>query len=164
MAEPNPAPDRRAMLAKIAIARKDLALHEDSYRAILGRITGKESAAKLAPNEMHAVLEEFRRLGWKARKGSGRPLSAKAQVRMIYAVWGDIRPHLVSSRDDTALRSFVARQTKTEANPAGVSAAEFLTPDQANKVLEGLKAWRARVRRQADARARDAARFGGEDA
>jgi phage gp16-like protein len=159
-----PAPDRRPMLAKIAIARKQLALHEDSYRAILQRITGQDSATKLDGHGLHAVLEEFKRLGWKAKKGALRPLSPQAQVRMIYAVWGDIRPHLVSSRDDSALRSFVQRQTKTDENPAGVSAPEFLKPADANKVLEGLKAWRVRLRRQADARARDAARFGGEDA
>lgn len=40
-------------------------------------------------------------------------------------------------------------KTKTLANPAGVSDPAFLDSGQANKVLEGLKAWRTRLRRAA---------------
>lgn len=159
MTSPNAGADRRAMLAKIAIARKQLALHEDSYRAILMRITGAESAASLGPSQLDAVLAEFKRLGWKAKKGTGRPMSAEAQVRMIRAVWADIRPHLTSGGDEAALRAFVRRQTRTEARPEGIDNPEWLRGSDANRVLEGLKAWRARVRKQAAERASAAARL-----
>jgi hypothetical protein len=69
---------------------------------------------------------------------------------MIHAVWADICK-LQGRGDAEALRSFVRRQTKTEAHPDGVDSAEFLTAAMANRVLEGLKAWRARLEKGAAA-------------
>ena len=67
---------------------------------------------------------------------------------MIHAVWRDIVA-LQGHGDAAALRAFVQRQTKTSTNPAGITSPEFLTGDAANSVLEGLKGWRARLRRSA---------------
>jgi phage gp16-like protein len=140
---------RKAMLAKIHIARKDLALSEESYADILRRKTGVESAAGLSDAQLDRVLGEFKRLGWKPKKGR-TGTSKHAQIRMIHAVWKDICALGIDAEDEAAaLRAFVARQTKTLANPVGVSAAEFLDSTQANRVLEGLKAWRSRLRRAA---------------
>jgi phage gp16-like protein len=135
--------ETRAMQQKVQIARRQLGLADDDYRAILLRVTGKSSSRDCGPSHLDALLAEFRRLGWKAAKGSRAP-SPKAQLRMIYAVFADIRPHLAVG-DDSTLRAFVRRQTRSEARPGGVDAPEFLSPEEANKVLEGLKAWRARV-------------------
>ena len=136
--------DRRPMLAKLHLAKKELALTDDSYRDVLRRITGLESAAAMRVDQLDAVLREFARLGWKPKPAAKR--SALPQVRMIHAVWKDIVA-LQGHGDAAALRGFVARQTKTEANPAGVSSPEFLDAAMGNRVLEGLKAWRARLRR-----------------
>ncbi len=141
-----PAPDRRAMIAKIHLARKQLALTEDSYRDILRRITGLDSAAAMRADQLDAVLREFARLGWKPKPAKRR--SEKPQVRMIWAIWKDIVA-LQGHGDDAALRAFVARQTKTPAHPDGISSPEFLDAEMGNRVAEGLKAWRARLRRQA---------------
>lgn len=140
----------RAMRAKIHIAKKDLRLDDDDYRAILLRVTGFTSSADCGPSHLEELLKEFRRLGWKAKAGKGarKPPSPRAQIRMIYAVFNDLKPHLAVG-DESTLRAFVQRQTKTAANPAGISAPEFLDAAAANKVLEGLKAWRARVRARA---------------
>lgn len=140
---------RKAMLAKIHIARKDLALSEESYADILRRKTGVESAAGLSDVQLDRVLGEFKRLGWKPKKGR-TGTSKHAQIRMIHAVWKDICELGIGAEDEAAaLRSFVGRQTKTMANPQGVSDPAFLDSVQANKVLEGLKAWRTRLRRAA---------------
>lgn len=142
---------RRAMLAKLHLARKQLALSEDSYRDILRRVTGKESAADLTDAQLDKALKEMKRFGFKptpSRTGT----SKHAQIRMIHAVWADLCQLGVGGEDETAaLRAFTARQTKTLANPQGVSDPAFLSSEQANKVLEGLKAWRARLRRGQEA-------------
>lgn len=138
--------DRRVMIAKIHLAKKQLALAEESYRAILERITGQDSAGKMRLDQLDAVLREFARLGWRAKPATKR--SARPQIRMIHAVWGDI-VKLQGRGDEAALRSFVRRMTKTEEHPDGVDSPEFLTADMANRVLEGLKAWRARIRKGA---------------
>jgi phage gp16-like protein len=129
----------RAMIQKVQIARRQLGLDDESYRAVLLRITGQTSSTACTVRDLDALLREFTRLGFQPRPA--RKTSPKAQVRMIYAVWADIAHLLRSDADKTAaLRSFVKRQT-------GVDAPEFLDAAQANKVLEGLKAWRTRLRR-----------------
>ncbi len=139
-------PDRRPLIAKIHLAKKQLALTDDSYRDVLRRITGLDSAGAMRADQLDAVLREFARLGWKPKPAKKR--SATPQIRMIHGVWQDIVA-LQGHGDAAALRAFVARQTKTTANPAGVSSPEFLDAAMGNRVLEGLKAWRARLRRQA---------------
>lgn len=143
-----PAPDRRAMIAKIHLAKKQLALTEDSYRDILRRITGLESAAAMRVDQLDAVLREFARLGWKARPVRVR--SARAQVRMIRAVWKDIAG-LLGHGSEEQLRAFVRRQTRSAKHPDGIDSPEFLDGVMGGRVLEGLKAWRARLQRQAAA-------------
>ncbi len=137
-------PDRRPLLAKLHLAKKQLALTDDSYRDVLRRVTGLDSAAKMRIDQLDAALREFARLGWAPKpavKRSGTP-----QVRMIHAVWADICA-LQGRGDAAGLRAFVRRQTRTEDHPDGVDSAEFLTGEMAERVLEGLKAWRRRLRR-----------------
>lgn len=75
---------RRAMIAKIKIAQKALAMNDDSYRALLTRVTGKGSAAALEKREMEAVLREIQRLGWKPVNPQGtRPRVASEKDRTI---------------------------------------------------------------------------------
>lgn len=134
---------RRAMLAKVHIARKELALGDEAYGDVLRRVTGSESARDLTDAQLDRVLAEFRRLGWKPK--TGRRSSQKPNVRLIFALWGDLTPHLADP-SGTALNSFVKRQTLSELHPLGIGAPEFLDAQAANKVIEGLKAWLARVR------------------
>lgn len=125
-------PARNPRIAKVHIARKEMGLDEASYRAVLARVTGRDSAGGCTDAQLDAVLEEFKRLGW-VTKTKRPPLSKKPHVRLIWALWGQLRPGL---RDGsaTALRSFCARQT-------GVSDPEWLDGAQANRVTEALKAW-----------------------
>lgn len=136
------APSRRALLAQVHMAKKALALTDDTYAAILARIAGQESAAQIPDAGLVAVVAEFRRLGWKDRPF--RPGSRKPHVRKVWAVWGSMK-HLVRSPGAEGLRGYVKRMTDVD-DP------EWLTGEQANVVVEGLKAWRRRAER---ARAED---------
>jgi len=133
------ATSRKSLLARIHIARKELALQEDSYRAILRRIAGQDSASAIDDAGLRKVIKEFERLGLKPR--ARRPASGKPHVRKVFALWTSMRD-LVRDPSPAALRVFVQRQT-------GVADPEWLSPAQANAVIEGLKAWRARLERQA---------------
>ena len=136
--------DRRARIAKIHVAKKDLALTDDTYRAIIERITGKESSADCSDAQLEAVLAEFKRLGWKATKGTRRT-SAKPWVRKIYAIWGDLRPLLDDATEET-LRAFVRRQTHSLKNPNGISDPKWLDAKEGTKVIQGLEGWLGRTR------------------
>jgi phage gp16-like protein len=140
---------RTKMIAKLHVAKKALALTEESYRDVLRRVTGRDSAAAMTEPQIEAALKEFKRLGFKDTPRRG-PTSKHAQIRMIHGVWSDICALGIDADDHAAaLRAFCARQTRTAVNPQGVSAPEFLDSVQANRVLEGLKAWRTRLRHAA---------------
>lgn len=133
---------RRGMIAKIHIAKKDLALTDESYRDLIERLTSHRSAGDCTDVQLHAVLAEFQRLGWKGPAGkgagAGHKVSRKPHVRKVWAIWGDLRPLLDNAGDDT-LRGFVKRQT-------GIADPEWLNPAQATAVIHGLNGWLARVR------------------
>lgn len=119
-------------LAKIHIARKDLGLDEETYRALLMRVAGVDSAAQLKVRKVAAVLDEFQRLGWKPRKparagrASPRPaLSREALVSKIEAQLAEAaRPWAYA--DALALRMFQVERV------------EWLDVDQLRRLVAAL--------------------------
>lgn len=122
-------------LAAIHVAKKQLGLDDETYRAVLLRVTGKASSAAMSEAERGAVLEELRRQGFKgAKKGLEGPFAPKLQALWI-AAWN---LGLVRDRADAAMLAFVARQT-------GIQHTRFLiAAEDARKAVEALKAWMAR--------------------
>lgn len=61
-------------LAQIHIAKSQLGLDDEAYRAILARAAGVNSSKDLTDRGVSLVLNEFKRLGWKpkAPKRAGR--------------------------------------------------------------------------------------------
>ena len=57
------AEDRKAPLRAVHASRRQLGLDDDTYRALLERVTGKRSAADLDAAQLRKVLNEMRRLG-----------------------------------------------------------------------------------------------------
>lgn len=56
--------NRNALIAKIKIAQKELAMADEAYRAMLLRVTGKNSCAAMDAGELEAVIAEMVRLGF----------------------------------------------------------------------------------------------------
>lgn len=130
---------RDPALAKLHIARKELGLSEPDYRAALVRATGQSSAAALDDEGREKALAEMRRLGWK-----GKPTTNsvdRPHVGKLVALWrAAAEEGALRDGSDAALRAFTRRQT-------GVAAPQFLNAKQASQVIEGIKAIRARHRR-----------------
>lgn len=76
---------RNVNLAKIHLAKKQLGLDDDTYRAILARVCGVKSAKDLNARQMPLLLQEFERLGWKPVKASHgkRPNPAANKAALI---------------------------------------------------------------------------------
>jgi len=133
---------RRAMTAKIHVAKKDLALDEDDYRQILLEETGQTSAARCTEAELEKVIRRFEGLGWKALpKASSTGASRPAQhpvARKARALWISLY-HLgaVESPTEKALESFAKRQLKCER-------LVWANQSQGYKLIEALKAMAVR--------------------
>lgn len=128
---------RKKLLAQLHIARKDMALEEESYRALLYRVTGQTSAKELTDVQLKSVLSEFERLGWKKSRFRRFAAGNRPDIRKIFAIWGSLSAHLKCGGSRAGLRAFVERMT-------GVSDPNFLNGIQARAVIEALKGMQQR--------------------
>ena len=152
---------RRRDLGKIHIAKKDLALDDDTYRVIISQIGGAASgsAADLDLAGRRKVLEHFKSKGWKPRKGrgahgkksaprvaDGETLASDGQVKMIRSIWIQMSDAgVIKNRTEQGLRAWVKAETRRyHRDKAGYSAPEFLPAWVAQKVIQHIKAWAQR--------------------
>lgn len=130
---------RNPMIAKTHIARKDLGLDEETYRSILTRVAGLDSTAKMSDAQISAVLDEFKRLGWKPKTGVSKGAARGAQDRMIRGMWIELgKAGHLKDRSEKALRAWIRNQV-------AVDDLRFCNVAQKRKLIEQLKRWTARV-------------------
>lgn len=127
---------RRAMLAKIHVARAQLRLAEDDYRQILLEETGKRSAADCSEEALARVIARLKRLGWQPLPKGG-PAQRPAQhpvARKARALWLSLY-HLgaVRSGEESALEAFARRQL-------GCARLVWANQRQGYRLIEALKA------------------------
>lgn len=132
---------RKAKIAKIKIASKSLALEDDSYRALLMRVTGKDSCAAMTASQLDAVLEEFKGLGFKAKKkrAGARKQADSAQAAKIRALW--IMLYQMGATIDSsehALSLFAKRS-------CGVEDLQWIDSGHADKIIRALRGWMERL-------------------
>lgn len=125
-------------IAAMHVARKQLDLDEDVYRAKLFAITGKSSAKDMTEAERQKVLGEFRKVGFRPAPGrsAGRRQLAGPYAKKLQALWiAAWNLGLVDDRDDKAMLAFLKRQT-------GLDDTRFLHhADDGRAAIEGLKGW-----------------------
>lgn len=126
-----------AAIKMIHVARRELAMEDDDYRDLLGRVTGKTSLRLMTDREQSAVIGEMKRLGFAVKSKAGTlqgPYAGKLLALWLSA-WN---LGVVRSRASQALIAFVDRQT-------GISHVRWVRePRDAAKAIEGLKTWIAR--------------------
>lgn len=130
-------------LAAIHVAKKQLGLDDDTYRAKLNLITGKASTKDMSEAERQKVLTVFRNEGFQAapaqRRAGGSAKLSGPYAKKLQALWiAGWNLGVFRSREDAPLVAFVKRQTELDA-------VRFLRyADDAHKAIEALKAWIAR--------------------
>ena len=133
--------DKRQLIKLIHVAKSKLGMDDDSYRAILAQHgRGMTSSKDLSVVELDAVLGHMKRCGFKViRAGKSRAMDTGGQLSKIRALWLDLHAFgSVRDPSEKALAAFVHRMT-------GVEALQWLTGQQASKVIEELKRWRQRL-------------------
>jgi|Deesub1362B_J571_1020462.scaffolds.fasta_scaffold07241_3 phage gp16-like protein len=134
----------RKQKAIIHMAKTRLGLDEDTYRAALRAVTGKDSAARLSVGEANRVIDHFVSRGFRIdsmddrrqrfRDLADRPgMASPAQLRKIEAMWREI----AWGDPSRSLRRFLF-------NGWRCSDLRFLTAEQAREVIEAIKKMVAR--------------------
>lgn len=124
----------------IHVAKRELKLTDEDYRAILARVAGVASARELDELGFDDVMREFARLGfvstWRKQTGGYRAgMATPTQVRLMARLWRDYR----GEDDEAGFRHWLERFHH-------VSDARFVTAGAANAVLTALKAMAGRKR------------------
>jgi phage gp16-like protein len=131
---------RTKALAKLHVAKKQLGLGDEDYRAILTRLTGLSSSKDMTPAQLDQVMVEFERLGFVATSGKFKP-SPHAHVRHVHAQWGELsRKGIVANGSVQALAAFIKRMVPCD-HP------DWLSVEDARKVSEALKAMLRRAQK-----------------
>ena len=88
---------RRKLIAKIKIGQQQLGLDDATYRALLLRVSGKNSCTKLDMRGLEAVLAELEKQGFAPKaKGGKRPnrrASADAMLKKVGALLAELGYH-----------------------------------------------------------------------
>ena len=151
-----PAPNRQRLIRLIHVAKRDLSMDDDTYRAILQRIGKKASSADLTIPELEKVLEHLKRSGFKVRSKSkaapkqkpeqakpSRPLAQDLESKKIRALWLFLHElGAVKNPSEEALAAYVKRI-------AGVDALQWISGQQAERLIETMKKWAMRFLPQA---------------
>lgn len=148
---------RNTELAKIHIAKKDLALDDDAYQHIIRNVGGAESgsAADLDPAGRTKVIGHFIRQGWRPRRrprprgaltDDGELRASDGQIKMIRSIWIQMADAgAVENRTEQGLRAWLRASTRRyHPQRAGYSAPEFIPEWVAQRVIEQLKSWAKR--------------------
>jgi phage gp16-like protein len=133
------AESRKVELSKIHIAKKQLCMTDDAYRAMLKMVAGVESSAALSAVGRSNVLAHMKTLGAEFRKGNKkrtRPAADKvALTSKIKALLAD------GKYPDTYGDSMVQHMF-------GVQRWEWLTPEQMSKLVAALAIHKKRREKQ----------------
>ena len=140
---------RRQLVTKIHIARAQLGMDDDSYRANLAHYgNGKASCSDMSVPELEAVLEAFKNLGFKAVKKRLSPSTKqgpKDERSAIRAMWIFMhRAGFIQDGSETALNTWVKRMTAQVNGGNGIAEVQWLRGDDAAQTLNSLKRWARR--------------------
>jgi phage gp16-like protein len=132
-------------LAIINIAKVQLDMDEDAYRAMLVRVTGVASLRAMSERQRIAVLDEMKRLGFRVKSGGKTlPASTKPYIRLIHALWKSChRLAVVEDGSRNALRQF-CRGILFPGNETIAVDPDTLDYARASKVIDALKAMEKR--------------------
>jgi phage gp16-like protein len=132
-------PQHQRLIRLIHVAKRDLMLDDDTYRAALAAVTGKTSAADMTVSELDKVLAHLKRKGFKVRaKKNTRPLADYPEATKIRALWlflSDIGA--VKNRSENALAAYAKRIT-------GVDDLHWASARNVETLIETLKKWALR--------------------
>ncbi len=125
--------DRTKIIQLIHVAKRDLGLSSEDYKAVLESVSGKTSCADMSLFELDAVLGAMKKLGFKVKKLKVKENeigwdTSEKQMAYIKGLW----ELSAQNKSDEALYKFIRRIT-------GAAHPRFMTADGAKKVIIALR-------------------------
>ncbi|EFG3325170.1 DUF1018 domain-containing protein [Escherichia coli] len=128
---------RGKLISAIHVAKRELALDDETYTSALLAATGKTSCRDMSPDELSRVLDVFKKRGFKVRQNpvnrALKPGTVTAKIRAIWKVM--LRQGFITDGAETALNRWVKSQTAAQNGGEGVANWQW---------LERLKRWHRR--------------------
>lgn len=123
------------LIGIIHVAKSQLGMDDDTYRALLLDLTGKDSCSKLTRGEQWQVIEELKRKGFQKKPThKGKHLISDPQAKKIRALWLTMADcGIVRDRSEKALAKCMRRFTGRTLEDASVK--------QCQAMIEILKQW-----------------------
>ncbi len=148
-------PRRRALIAKVHIATKQIGLSDDEYRDILEGMFKVRSSTKLSDARLVELIEHLKTLGFRDKprkprptaRSSAAPSSAKEArpqwIAKLRAVWISLYYlGVVRDRSDKALTKMVQRVSGGK--DTGIQSLQWIDEHTAYQATEALKRMAAR--------------------
>jgi len=148
---------RQGLIRLVHVAKRDLALDDETYRAMLMAVTGEASSADLSVPQLERILAHMKKSGFTVRHktpkdrpresahppgGLSRSIAQDAQSKKIRALWLSLHDMgAVRDCSEAALGAYVKRITRCDA-------LQWLDGEQASRVIETLKKWQFRIRQK----------------
>jgi phage gp16-like protein len=123
---------RNSLIQLIHVGKSKLGWDDEAYRAFLGGVCGKDSAADMTEQELNVALSVMRKQGFEAVarrvKPEERGRASLAQLEYIKGMWAVC----ARNKSEAAMLSFVKRI-------AHVDALRFLTVEKAREIILALR-------------------------
>lgn len=143
---------RRAMLAKIHIALKDLGIPDEDYRAMLDNLFGVASSAKLSPKQLDQLLDHLTKRGFVAtKKGDAKPSNSARNRQPMLDKIAALLTELGQLEGRHMPWTYAVGILKRQSS---VMRLEWATPRQLRAVIAALDARVGKLAREARERAR----------
>lgn len=125
--------DRSKIIQLIHIAKSQIGLSDEDYRAVLESTAKKTSCSEMTLFELNEVLKAMKKLGFKVKKLETREEeigwdASKAQMDYIKGMW----ERVARDKSDRALYKFIKRIT-------GAEHPRFMTAKDSQKVIIALR-------------------------
>lgn len=125
--------DRSKIIQLIHIAKSQIGLSDEDYRAVLESTAKKTSCSEMTLFELNEVLKAMKKLGFKVKKLETKEEeigwdASKAQMDYIKGMW----ERVARDKSDRALYKFIKRIT-------GADHPRFMTAKDSQKVIIALR-------------------------
>ena len=126
------------LIQLIHVGKTQLGLDDELYREVLESCTGKTSSKNMTIQQLDAVLNRLKQLGFavESKNKSGvNNLASDPQSRLIRHLWLELyNAGQVRNGSEKALAKFIE-------NKVGVSALQFLSSHHADMIINHLRSW-----------------------